>query len=166
MFGSAALVAAAALEVVNLSYHKMTTVTITGAKPDLTTTATAGSSAPSVALITAVAGGGILLLLGDRPTSHVLLRLFCLAVPSSMSGRVRLLTGVIAAKTDDPDDAAELYKRSAPRVLEVIAKQSAPTTRVAVTRQIAWNTESLVDAAHPYPDPSTMLPKELTRFEL
>jgi hypothetical protein len=63
VFGIAAIVTAGVLEIVSLNYHQVTTVAITGAKPDLTTSTTVGPSAPPTAVVSAALGAGVVLLL-------------------------------------------------------------------------------------------------------
>ena len=63
VFGIAAIAIAGVLEIVSINYHKVTTVAITGSKPDLTTSTTVGPSAPPTAVVSATLGAGVVLLL-------------------------------------------------------------------------------------------------------
>jgi hypothetical protein len=94
-------------------------------------------------LITALFGAGVILLMVAAFFTRITKVVFPWGGELNFAISAAL-TGVIAGKTNDPAEAQRLYMSAAPRVAEAIAS-NAGMTHVAVSRQMAWNTESLID---------------------
>ena len=143
ILGVAGIVTGIFTQLVAVNYHQVTTAIVSGTAPDLTTRTVTGPSAPPATLITALFGAGIILL----TVAAFFPRITKVVFPGG--GELDFetnaaLAGVIATKTSDPAEAQRLYMNAAPRVAAAIASK-APMPRVAVRRQIAWNTQPLID---------------------
>jgi hypothetical protein len=143
VLGAVAVVAGAAVEVVAVNYHQVTQASVTGATPDLTTTTVTGPSGPATGLITGLLGAGVILLVLAAFLPRITKVIFPWGGELDFATNAAL-TGVIATKTSDANEAERLYVRAAPRAAEAIAATATPT-RLGARLPAMWNTQSMID---------------------
>lgn len=135
--GAMVLAGGIVLQVVLISYHSTSTVVKTGG----TTTTTTGPAAPAASLITACVGVGVVLVLAaaffSRISKVVLPGGYELDLENSAK-----VAGAIAATTNDPATAEELYRHVASRAAAVAAVPARPI-RARSSPRYAWNSTQL-----------------------
>lgn len=143
--GIALILLAAVIEWIAVNYHQVTKVYDIGkaSAAKFHTVTVTGPAGPPTTLITALLGAGVIMLLVAAFFPRISKIVFPWGGELDFATNAAL-TGVIATKTNNMQEARELYARSVPRVVEAMAVQ-APTTRMAVRRQVAWNTQPLLD---------------------
>jgi hypothetical protein len=142
----AGLIIAIILEIIALFVQQKTNVAITGKSPDTTTITTVGAGPPPSALVGGLFGGGAVLLL----VAALFTRITKIVLPGGAELDIDTgaqLAAAIAPKTNEPQEAAKLFREAAPQAMrEVAGRTSSSVSKPSETFASSGSSISFAEA--------------------